>query len=116
VLKEAQLYKSSKLEINMDFTTITKTFETQSKMFADVMQPHEFKDVQQKSKDFALTVLDAQTKAIVSGIEAFGKFAGKESTTYLLKVTELVDTTYTNAKEIIQTGTIKGFAHAGDKK
>jgi len=100
----------------MDFTTITKTFETQAKMLADVMQPKELQDVQKKSKEFALSVLDAQTKATLSGLEAFGKFAGKESTTYLLKVTELVDTTYENAKEIIQTGTIKGFAHAGDKK
>ena len=100
----------------MDFTTIQKTFETQVKNFADVMQPKELKDAQKKSKEFALTVLDAQTKAILSGIEALGKFAGKESTTYLLKVTELVDTTYENAKEIIETGTIKGFAYAGDKK
>lgn len=104
------------MEINMDFTTIQKTFETQSKIFADALQPKELKDVQKKSKDFALTVLDAQTKAILTGIEALGQFAGKESTTYLLKVTELVDTTYENAKEIIETGTIKGFAYAGDKK
>jgi hypothetical protein len=100
----------------MDFTTITKTFETQAKMLAEAMQPVELQDVQKKSKEFALALLDTQTKATMSGLEAFGKFAGKESTTYLLKVTELVDTTYTNAKEIIQTGTIKGFAHAGDKK
>lgn len=100
----------------MDFTTIQKTFETQSKIFVDALQPKELKDVQKKSKQFALTVLDAQTKALLSGIEALGQFAGKESTTYLLKVTELVDTTYENAKEIIETGTIKGFAYAGDKK
>ena len=104
------------MEINMDFTTIQKTLETQSKIFTDALQPKELKDVQKKSKEFALTMLDAQTKAIMSGIEALGKFAGKESTTYLLKVTELVDTTYENAKEIIETGTIKGFAYAGDKK
>ena len=100
----------------MDFTTIQKTFETQAKIFADMMQPNELKDIQKKSKDFALTVLEAQTKAVLSGLETVGKFAGKESTTYLLKVTELVDTTYENAKEIIETGTIKGFAYAGDKK
>lgn len=104
------------MEINMDFTTIQKTFETQAKIFADMMQPNELKDIQKKSKDFALTVLEAQTKAVLSGLETVGKFAGKESTTYLLKVTELVDTTYENAKEIIETGTIKGFAYAGDKK
>ena len=100
----------------MDFTTIQKTFETQSKIFADAMQPKELKEIQKKSKEFALSILDAQTKAVLTGIEAVGKFAGKDSTTYLLKVTQLVDTTYENAKEVIETGTIKGFAYAGDKK
>lgn len=104
------------MEINMDFTTIQKTFQTQAKMFADIMQPNELKDIQNKSKEFALSVLDASTKATLTGIEAVGKFAGPNSTTYLLEVTKLVDTTYENAKEIIQNGTIKGFAHAGDKK
>ena len=100
----------------MDFTTIQKTFETQSKIFADAMQPKELKEIQKKSKEFALALLDAQTKATLSGIEALGQLAGKESTTYLLKVTELVDKTYENAKEVIKTGKIKGFAYAGDKK
>ena len=100
----------------MDFTTIQKTFETQVKNLTDSFQPKELKDVQKKSKEFALALLDAQTKATLSGIEALGQLAGKESTTYLLKVTELVDKTYENAKEIIETGTIKGFTYAGDKK
>lgn len=99
-----------------DFNTIQKTFETQSKMFADVIQPAELKDIQKKSKEFAVSMLDASTKATMTGIEAFGKFAGPHSTTYLLEVTKLVDTTYENAKEIIQNGTIKGFANVGDKK
>jgi hypothetical protein len=36
------------MEINMDFTTIQKTFETQAKIFADMMQPNELKDIQKK--------------------------------------------------------------------
>ena len=99
-----------------DYNTIQKTFETQSKMFADVIQPTELKDIQKKSKEFAVSLLDATTKATLTGIEAVGKLAGPNSTTYLLEVTKLVDATYENAKEIIQTGTIKGFAYAGDKK
>ena len=109
------LQLSSK-EINMDFTTIQKTFETQSKIFTDALQPKELKEVQKKSQDFALALLDASTKATLTGIEALGQFAGKESTTYLLQVTKLVDSTYENAKEVIKTGKIKGFAYAGDKK
>jgi hypothetical protein len=66
-----------------DYTTIQKTFETQSKMFADIMQPKELKDIQEKSKEFALNFLD---------------------------------TTYQYAKEIIETGTIKGFITNGNKK
>jgi hypothetical protein len=66
-----------------DFTTIQKTFETQSKMFADIVQPVELQDFQKKSKEFALNFLD---------------------------------TTYQYAKEIIETGTIKGFAANGNKK
>jgi hypothetical protein len=100
----------------MDFTTITKTFETQAKMFTEAMQPVELQDVQKKSKEFTVSLLDASTKATLTGLEAFGKFAGPNSTTYLLEVTKLVDKTYENAKEIIQNGTIKGFANAGDKK
>lgn len=99
-----------------DFNTIQKTFETQVKNFADVAQPKELKDIQKKSKEFAVSMLDVSTTATLTGIEAFGKFAGPSSTTYLLEVTKLVDKTYENAKEIIQTGTIKGFAYAGDKK
>jgi hypothetical protein len=41
-----------------DYNTIQKTFESQAKMFADIMQPVELKVVQEKSKDFALNLLD----------------------------------------------------------
>ena len=34
------------MEINMDFTTIQKTFETQSKILADAVQPKELKEIQ----------------------------------------------------------------------
>ena len=99
-----------------DFTTFQKTFETQSKMFADVLQPKELKDIQKKSKDFALSILDNNTKATLSVIEAVGSFAGAPATPTLMKVSDLVDTTYQYAKEIIETGTIKGFALNGNKK
>jgi hypothetical protein len=99
-----------------DFNTIQKTFETQSKMFADVVQPKELKDVQKASKEFALSVLDNSTKATLSGIQFFNEVSGSKSTTYLMKVTELVEAAHENAKEIIQTGTIKGFALNGNKK
>ena len=99
-----------------DYTTFQKTFETQSKMFADVLQPKELKDIQKKSKDFALTLLDTNTKATLSVIEAVGAYAGPNATSGLVKAADLVDTTYQYAKEIIETGTIKGFALNGNKK
>lgn len=100
----------------MDYTTIAKTFENTTKNFVDTFVTKEAKEAQKKAQDFALALLDANTKATLTGIEALGQLAGKESTTYLLEVTKLVDSTYENAKEIIKTGTIKGFAYAGDKK
>ena len=100
----------------MDFTTIAKTAESTFKNYINTFVTKEVKDSQKKSQEFALAVLDAQTKATLTGIEALGKLAGPESTTYLLEVTKLVDTTYENAKEVIKTGTIKGFAFDGNKK
>jgi len=99
-----------------DYNTIQKTVETQFKNFASAAKTKEMKEIESKSKEFAVSMLDASTKATLTGLEAFGKFAGPNSTTYLLEVTKLVDAAYENAKEIIQTGTIKGFAYAGDKK
>jgi hypothetical protein len=96
-----------------DFTTLQKTFETQSKMFADIVQPVELKDFQKKSKEFALTLLDTNTKVTKSVIEAVGSFASPQAKS---TASDLVDTTYQYAKEIIETGTIKGFAANGNKK
>jgi hypothetical protein len=96
-----------------DFTTLQKTFETQSKMFADIIQPVELQDFQKKSKEFALTLLDTNTKVTKSVIEAVGSFTGSQAKT---TASDLVDTTYQYAKEIIETGTIKGFAANGNKK
>jgi hypothetical protein len=100
----------------MDFTTIAQTAEKTFKNYIDTFVTKEIKETQKKSQEFALAVLDAQTKATLTGIEALGKLAGSESTTYLLEVTKLVETAHKNAKEVIETGTIKGFAYAGDKK
>ena len=89
----------------MDYTTIAKTVETTFKNYIDTFLTKEVKDSQKKSQEFALAVLDAQTKATLTGIEALGKLAGSESTTYLLEVTKSVETAYDNAKEIIKNGT-----------
>jgi hypothetical protein len=96
-----------------DFTTLQKTFETQSKMFADIIQPVELQDFQKKSKEFALTLLDTNTKVTKSVIEAVGSFASPQAKT---TASDLVDTTYQYAKEIIETGTIKGLVANGNKK
>ena len=92
---------------------ITKYFADQ---FATYAVAKDVKEFTKKSQDFAVAVIEAQHKATVATFDAFGAFAGKESTTYLEKAKEVVDTVTENAKEIIQTGTIKAFVNAGHKK
>lgn len=99
-----------------DFTTYTKQFEQAAQQVTDFFAPKQFKEAQEKSKNFALDLLTASTEATHSNIEAFSKLAGKESAVYFDKASDLVDTTYQYAKEIIETGSVKSFALSGYKK
>jgi len=99
-----------------DFTTFTKQFEQATQQATEFFAPKQFKEAQEKSKSFALDLLNITTEATQSNIEAFGKLAGKESAVYFDKASDLVDTTYQYAKEIIETGSVKSFALSGYKK
>jgi hypothetical protein len=96
------------------------TFKETSKYFADQFTsyatPKDVKELTKKSQDFTLALIDANAEATLTAIQAFGEFAGSESTTYLLKVTEVVNQITENAKEIVQTGTFKAPSYAGYKK
>ena len=98
------------------FNTYLKQFEQATQQVTDFFAPKQFKEAQDKSKAFALDLLNASTEATQSNIEAFGKLAGKESAAYFDKASDLVDTTYQYAKEIIETGTIKSLALPGYTK
>ena len=99
-----------------NLNTIQETTKYFADQFAHYAVAKDVKEFTKKSQDFAVAVIDAQYKATVATFDAIGSFAGKESTTYLEKAKEVVDTVTENAKEIIQTGTIKAFANAGYKK
>ena len=99
-----------------NLNTIQDTTKYFADQFAQYAVAKDVKEFTKKSQDFAVAVIEAQHKATVATFDAFGAFAGKESTTYLEKAKEIVDTVTENAKEIIQTGTLKSFANAGHKK
>ena len=98
------------------FSTYTKQAEQFANQVAEFFTPKQFKEAQEKSKNFALDILTTATEATQSNIEAVSKLTGKESKQYFTKASDLVDTTYQYAKEIIETGTIKSFALPGYTK
>ena len=98
------------------FTTYAKQFEQTTKQVTEFFTPKQFKEAQEKSKTFALDILNIATEATQSNIEAVSKLTGKEFQVYLDKSSDLVDTTYQYAKEIIETGTIKNFSITGYTK
>jgi LPS O-antigen subunit length determinant protein (WzzB/FepE family) len=98
------------------FNTYLKQFEQAANQVTDLLAPKQFKEAQDKSKTFALDILTAATEATHSNIEAVAKLAGKDAKEYFTKASDLVDTTYQYAKEIIETGTIKSFALPGYTK
>jgi hypothetical protein len=91
----------------------TKYFADQFTTYAVAKDAKEFT---KKSQEFTVSLIDAQYKATIAAFDAIGAFAGTESTTYLDKAKEVVNTVTENAKEIIQTGTFKSATHAGHKK
>ena len=99
-----------------DFNTYTKQYQDLANQVTDLLSPKSLKDAQDKSKTFALDILNIATEATQSNIEAVSKLTGKEFQVYLDKSSDLVDTTYQYAKEIIETGTIKNFSVLGYTK
>ena len=99
-----------------DFNTYTKQYQDLANQVTDLLSPKSLKDAQEKSKNFALDILTTATEATQSNLEAVSKLTGKESKQYFVKASDLVDTTYQYAKEIIETGTIKSFALPGYTK
>ena len=98
------------------FSTYTKQAEQFANQVTEFFTPKQFKEAQEKSKNFALDILTTATEATQSNLEAVSKLTGKESKQYFIKASDLVDTTYQYAKEIIETGTIKSFALPGYTK
>lgn len=99
-----------------DFTTYTKQFEQAANQVTDFFAPKQFKQAQEKSKKLALDLLANTTEATQSNLDAVARLVGKDAEVYFTKASDLVDTTYQYAKEIIETGSIKSFALSGYKK
>lgn len=92
-----------------NLNTIQETAKYINDQFVQYAVAKDVKDFTKKSQDFTVALIDAQYEATVSAFDAFGKFAGKEYTTYLDKAKEVVNSVTENTKELIQTGTIKSF-------
>ena len=55
------------------FTTYAKQFEQTTKQVTEFFTPKQFKEAQEKSKTFALDILNIATEATQSNIEAVSK-------------------------------------------
>jgi hypothetical protein len=99
-----------------DLNTIQQTTKYFADQFNTFYINKDIKEMTKKSQNFLVSLIDINAKAAVATIDVLSTFAGTDSTTYLDKAKEAVDTVTENAKEIIQTGTIKSFAYAGHKK
>jgi hypothetical protein len=74
----------------------------------------DYEKLTEKTKTLTLTVIDAQEKAFKSTVNAFEKFLGAESATYMQGLTKVAEEVTKNARKIVEDS--KGFAYAGNTK
>jgi hypothetical protein len=73
-----------------------------------------YQELNLKSKDFTLAMIDANKQAAHATIEAIKGFVGKDFATYTYGLTYVADEIANNARKIVEN--FSGLANAGDKK
>jgi hypothetical protein len=73
-----------------------------------------YQELNQKSKDFTLAMIDANAEATQATIEAIKCFVGKDFATYTYGLTYIADEIANNARKIVEN--FSGLAVAGNKK
>jgi hypothetical protein len=73
-----------------------------------------YQELNQKSKDFTLAMIDANKQATHATIGAIKGFVGPQFATYTYGLTYVADEISNNARKIVEN--FSGLANAGDKK
>ncbi len=74
----------------------------------------DIKEIQTKSKEFAIAMIDANEQAFNAGMKAFNKFIGTDYATYTYGLTYLGSEFSKNARKIVEE--FSDLAPAGNKK
>ena len=70
--------------------------------------------IQTKSKEFTIAMIDANEQAFNAGIKAFNKFIGTDYATYTYGLTFMGSELSKNARKIVEE--LSGFAPTGNKE
>lgn len=73
-----------------------------------------YQELNLKSKDFTIAMIDAHAQAAKATIEAIKGFVGPQFATYTYGLTYVTDEVASNARKIVEN--LSGLADAGDKK
>jgi hypothetical protein len=73
-----------------------------------------YQEINVKSKDFTLAMIDANAQATKATIQAIKGFVGPQFATYTYGLTYIADEITSNARKIVEN--FSGLADAGDKK
>lgn len=74
----------------------------------------DYQELNKRTKDLAIAMIDVNAQAAKSTIEAIKGFVGKEFATYTYGLTFIADEVASNARKIVEN--FSGLANAGDKK
>jgi len=74
----------------------------------------DIKEIQTKSKEFAIAMIDANEQAFNASLKAFNKFIGTDYATYTYGLTYLGSEFSKNARKIVEE--FSDLAPAGNKK
>ena len=74
----------------------------------------DIKEIQTKSKEFTIAMIDANEQAFNSGIKAFNKLIGSDYATYTYGLTFMGSEISKNARKIVEE--FSDLAPAGNKK
>ena len=70
--------------------------------------------IQTKSKEFTIAMIDANEQAFNAGVKAFNKFIGTDYATYTYGLTYMGSELSKNARKIVEE--FSGFAPTGNKE
>lgn len=74
----------------------------------------DIKEIQTKSKEFAISMIDANEQAFNAGVKAFNKLIGTDYATYTYGLTFMGSEFSKNARKIVEE--FSDFTPAGNKK